>query len=239
MIQAKDGGQINPMPAFDLLALLPQGFGLAPISALANVPGLNLNDQGEGLREELGRLAGQRLQALPVVPLRHRRRPPGLGFESLAVGLLVKPAAGEVPAQPRGHGDGLFGGPLVDQKGGDLRQAGGGGRFLNGPQILLRVRLDGLPARLVIGVPRLEFDRGQTALGDGGGGRRRSGRQDLAGRALLLLRLRLARLADFNVGAARAPPRFGNKRGPGAGGFTGWGGGGLSRKRSANRGCRG
>jgi hypothetical protein len=35
VVQAKDGGQINPMPAFDLLALLPQGVGTIPVQASA------------------------------------------------------------------------------------------------------------------------------------------------------------------------------------------------------------
>jgi hypothetical protein len=80
VVQAKDGGQINPMPAFDLLALLPQGFGLAPISALANVPGLNLNDQGEGLRGGAGRVGRPTSGDSPRRPLAPPSPPAGSGL---------------------------------------------------------------------------------------------------------------------------------------------------------------
>jgi hypothetical protein len=47
-----------------------------------------------------------------------------------------------------------------------------GDGFFNMPQILFRMLLDGLQARLEVGAPSLEFGIGELALGDG---RRRPG----------------------------------------------------------------
>lgn len=50
MVEAKDGGQVNPMPAAGGLALGPERLGVAPVIPFADVPGIDFDDQREGLR---------------------------------------------------------------------------------------------------------------------------------------------------------------------------------------------
>ena len=70
VLQPKDCRHIDPMPAFGFLALLAQGLGLAPVIALADIPGVDFDDQREGLRwGPLGGL-GHFLQPLLGVQLR-------------------------------------------------------------------------------------------------------------------------------------------------------------------------
>ena len=49
MIQAEDRAHVHPMPAGELLAFLAQGFRLSPMVALPDIPGVDFDNQGEGL----------------------------------------------------------------------------------------------------------------------------------------------------------------------------------------------
>ena len=71
VVQTEDRGYVNPVPAFDFFALLPQRLSLAPVIALADVPGVDFDDQGEGLTGRSLGITGQLLQAFlaPVYEL--------------------------------------------------------------------------------------------------------------------------------------------------------------------------
>src|ERR1019366_6129053 len=70
VIQTEDGGHINPVPAIKFFARLPQFFSLSPVVALADIPGVDLDDQSEGLCGwALGRGIGHLLNLLPGVEL--------------------------------------------------------------------------------------------------------------------------------------------------------------------------
>ena len=63
VVQAEDRRHVNPVPALEFLALEEQFFSLAPIIALADVPSIDFNDQGEWLG---GRSFGVARQLLNV-----------------------------------------------------------------------------------------------------------------------------------------------------------------------------
>ena len=48
--EPETGGRVNPMPAVHLLVLASPLFGLAPVVAFANVPGVDLDNQRKGWR---------------------------------------------------------------------------------------------------------------------------------------------------------------------------------------------
>ena len=104
MVQAKDGGHVNPVPAFGLFTLRAQFFGFSPIGALPDIPGVNLNDQSEGNRRGSFRGgAGHLLNLLPGVELSEELGAPRLGLEALTVGFLMQPATGEIQPQALGY----------------------------------------------------------------------------------------------------------------------------------------
>ena len=101
----------------------------------------------------------------------------------------------------RGVGFGLSG-PLCQQSQRLFGRRRDG--FFDVTQILFRVLLDGLQARLVIGAPSLEFGVAQTAFGNGGGGRSRLSLggafgDNLLGQALSLYGLALASQSSANL----------------------------------------
>lgn len=93
------------MPARDLLALGAEGFGLSPVIAFADIPGVDFDDQREGLGR--GPLAGlgEALQAFPGVELAQVGSAGGWSSESLAPSLDF--GGGELPLEDAG---GLGGG---------------------------------------------------------------------------------------------------------------------------------
>jgi hypothetical protein len=116
-----------------------------------------------------------------------------------------------------GIGFGLSG-ALRQQAQGLFGRSGDG--FFNMPQILFRMLLDGLQARLEVGAPGLEFGVGELALGES---RRRCGRRrpggafghNFLGQAVSGYRLALA-----GQGAANLACGFLSE---GHGGWMGWG----------------
>lgn len=75
MIQTEDGAHINPVPAREGLALGAEFLGLAPVIALANIPGVDFNNQSKGLRGRPLAGGGQMLELLPRVELSQSRWP--------------------------------------------------------------------------------------------------------------------------------------------------------------------
>jgi len=113
MIQAKDGGQVHPMPAFGVFAFLAEGFGLSPIIAFADVPSINFDDQSERRGSRLLRMVGQLLDVLPGIELGHRLSAPLLSLEALPLGFPMQGAAGQVQTQALGDQHQVFAGNLM------------------------------------------------------------------------------------------------------------------------------
>ncbi len=130
MVQTEDCGHINPVPAIKFLARLSQFFSLSPVVALADIPGVNLDDQSEALGGwPLGSGTGYLLNLLPGVELGDELGAQLLGVETLAVGFLMQPATGQIQPQALGHQHRLFGGHLADQQRRDFLHVRRGGGF--------------------------------------------------------------------------------------------------------------
>src|SRR5207249_4118880 len=70
VIESEDGADIDPVPLGRHLLVLAQGFqpnlfGVAPVIALADVPGVDLDDEGKGRTRRPFLLGGQFLDRLP------------------------------------------------------------------------------------------------------------------------------------------------------------------------------
>lgn len=130
VVQAEDGAHVYPVPAVEFLALGAEGVGLAPVITLADVPGVDLDDQGEGLGWGALGGAGQGGEVLPGVELGEGGRTGLLGFEALAMGLAMEGATGEDHAEALSDSDGLFGRHFGGEQSADFLEVRGGGSFV-------------------------------------------------------------------------------------------------------------
>ena len=108
VIEAEDGAGIDPVPAFGFVPAPPQRGGLAPGIALANVPGVQLNDHLVGFEDQFELLL---LRSGLLIQLGAE----ALGALALAFGFAVEGGggqfhAGEMFEHDAGFGHGQFAG---------------------------------------------------------------------------------------------------------------------------------
>lgn len=160
VVQTKDGGHVNPMPAVGVLFLLAQGLGQPPVVPFADVPGVNFDDQSERVGRGFGGdLAGQCLNVFPSVELSVGLGAGGFGFETLTVGLAVEGAAAQIQTEAFGYQHRLLRWHLGDEQGCDFLEIGGGGRFAAQAQGIV----SGEVPLLAVRTPAVPFTRGRVA----------------------------------------------------------------------------
>jgi len=149
MIEAKDRGDVNPVPLRRHLLVLAECFlpgflGSPPMIALADVPRVDLDSERERPGGRSVGMGGQPLDPVPGVQLGHLRIADGDGFESLAMSFAMDETAGQIQAEAAGHLDGLFGGHLGVEQGGDLLQVRRGRGVLVESEHQVRRKVPGL-----------------------------------------------------------------------------------------------
>ena len=133
--EPETGGGVNPMPALDFQVLAAPLLRLAPVVALAHVPGIDLDDQRKGF----GRLVlpgGELwLAGATQTGASSSCRRTAMALVALALGFAGQGAAAQAaPGHPQANGLGLLGRHLGDEQGAHLLHQGRGGRVLPQPQ---------------------------------------------------------------------------------------------------------